>query len=325
MSTVQLTHNPPARNVALIGAMLATLRDYWRAAATYQKFLYVSGALLVVSAVFHTGVLIATGGTLSGPISWRKPILFGEAFGLTAITVGWVLTFLPKHRVRGWLLAGMLGGGSLIEVAWVSVQTWRGVAAHFNFSTPLDGFLFNSAGNSVIFISVAITIIAVWSFISLRAAPSFAWAIRVGMVLLFGSQVLGFLIIANGIPKVLNFETGAFVAEALQTASTYGRAGAMKVPHALTLHGIQLLTAIAFLLSFTTLPESRRTRTVIAAAIGYTGLVGVGIYQTFSGLAPLDMSIPTALFAAFSMLLFVGAGLSTLRALLGRSTLLETS
>ena len=58
---------------ALIRAMVATLRSYWTRAEGYQKFAYVIGVLLIGSAVFHTGVLIVTGGSFEGPVSWRKP------------------------------------------------------------------------------------------------------------------------------------------------------------------------------------------------------------------------------------------------------------
>jgi hypothetical protein len=85
-------------------AMLAVLRSYWTQAQSYQKFLYAIGAWLIAGAICHTGVMIVTGGSLEGDISWRKPILFGESFGLTAISIAWIMTFLPKQRVVGWLL-----------------------------------------------------------------------------------------------------------------------------------------------------------------------------------------------------------------------------
>ena len=62
---------------ALTRAIVATLRSYWKQANGYQKFLYFIGALFLVSGLFHTGVLIVADGSLTGPISWRKPIVFG--------------------------------------------------------------------------------------------------------------------------------------------------------------------------------------------------------------------------------------------------------
>lgn len=108
----------------LLRALGSSLRRYWTQAENYQKFAYLVGGVLIGSAVFHTGVLIATGGSLEGPLSWRKPILFGEAFGLTAISIAWVMTFLPKRRVIGWLLMGALGLANFGEVFWVSLQQY---------------------------------------------------------------------------------------------------------------------------------------------------------------------------------------------------------
>ena len=112
---------------ALLQAMLGKLCSYWVQAESYQKFLYSVGALLIFSAVFHTGVLIVSGGALEGDVSWRKPILFGEAFGLTCLSIAWIMTFLPKRTVSGWLLAGTLGVANFGEVFWVGMQQWRGV------------------------------------------------------------------------------------------------------------------------------------------------------------------------------------------------------
>ncbi len=274
----------------LIRAMRSSLEEYWAQAQGYQRFLYYLGALLLATAVFQTGVLLLTGGSLEGPVSWRKPIVFGEAFGLTAVAVAWVMTYLPKHRIRGWLLAGSLGLASAGEVFLVSLQQWRGVPSHFNFSTPFDTAVFSTMGFLVVFTEIVIIVVALWTFIALQAPRSLAWAIRFGMVLLVAGQVFGNLIIQNGIAKVIDFETGAFMPEAVATASVFGAAGSMKVPHALTLHGIEVLPLLAWLLAFTHWSESRRTRIVTLATGGYTGLVVVSAFQTFSGLAPLDMT-----------------------------------
>ena len=135
----------------LARAIVATLRGYWTHAESYQKFLYVIGGLLVASAVFHLAVLLVTGGSWQGSVSWRKPILFGEAFGLTCVSVAWIMTFLPKRALSGWLLAGTFGLANSGEVIWVSMQQWRGVPSHFNFETAFDAAAFNVGGGGLIF------------------------------------------------------------------------------------------------------------------------------------------------------------------------------
>ncbi len=52
-----------------------------------RRFLYLVGALLVSSGLFHLGVFLVDGGPWAGPLSWRKPVTFGISFGLTALAV----------------------------------------------------------------------------------------------------------------------------------------------------------------------------------------------------------------------------------------------
>ena len=269
-------------------AMLASLHGYWEQAEDYQRFLYVVGGLLVFSAVFHTGVLIVTGGSLEGDVSWRKPILFGESFGLTALSVAWVMTFLPKWRFRGWLLLGTLGFANFGEVLWVVMQQWRGVPSHFNNNTPLDAALFGVAGILIAFTGSVILVVTLLTFFSLQAPPSVRLAIRVGMVLLVFGQVFGLLIILND-------------------GNTFGTAGAMKVPHALALHGAQVLPLLAWLLLFTEWSEVRRTQTVAVGALGYAGLLVVEAVQTFSGLAPFDLGFGAASVSGIGAIFLMGA------------------
>jgi hypothetical protein len=110
------------------------------------------------------------------------------------------------------------------------MQQWRGVPSHFNYSTPFDAAVFNIMGTMIVLVEIVIVLIALWTFFSLKAPPSLAWAIRLGMVLLVVSQIFGNLIIANGIPQVLDFQSGEFISEGVNSAYIFGAAGSMKVP-----------------------------------------------------------------------------------------------
>jgi hypothetical protein len=94
---------------SLAAAVGASLRRYWDERTGYQTFLYGAGVLLLASGLVHTVVFLLDGGGWDGPLSWRKPILFGFSFGVTVLSLGWVLSFLPRRRWLGWLLAGPLG------------------------------------------------------------------------------------------------------------------------------------------------------------------------------------------------------------------------
>jgi len=91
------------------------------------------------------------------------------------------------------------------------------------------------------------------------------------------------------------------------SSHTFGAAGAMKIPHALALHGAQVLPVLAWLLLFTNWNEIQRTGTVTVGAAGYAGLVVVSASQTFSGRAPFDLDLPTALVLGICAVFLVGA------------------
>ncbi len=146
-------------------------------------------------------------------------------------------------------------------------------------------------GSFIVLVEIAIIVLALWTFFSLKAPLSLRWAIRLGMVLLVVSQIFGNLIIQNGAPKVSDPQTGEFISEGVKSAYIFGEAGSIKVPHALTLHAVQILPVLAFLLLFANWSESWRLTAVILAAAGFTGLVVVSSFQTFSGLALFDMGL----------------------------------
>ena len=299
-----------SQTTSLAAVMGASLRRYWDERTSYQSFLYAAGVLLLASGLVHSVVFLVDGGGWDGPLSWRKPILFGFSFGITVLSLGWVLSFLPRRRRLGWLLAGPLGVASVAEVLLITMQRWRGVPSHFNEATAFDTAVFRSMGGLVAMVGLAIVTVTVWSFASLRAAPSMAMAIRVGLVLLVASQLLGGAILANGLTKP--------DAEAVAAGSTFGAAGGIKVPHAVSLHAVQLLPALAWLLVFTAWAERRRTQVVLVAAAGYLGLFLVTVIQTFSGVPTLQLDAGVAVLMVASALALAGPFVVTMRELARR-------
>src|SRR5436305_8733886 len=215
--------------------------------------------------MFHLGMILVTGGSWQGPVSWRKPITFGFSFAVTCWALGWILSYLPSRRRIGWTLSGGFSVAALGEVFLISMQQWRGVASHFDFATPFDDTVFTIMGNLVTVIGVIVLILTVWAFVSLQAPPSLALAIRLGMVLLLAGQLTGALIILFGTPQVL-MGTAQVVGHVTREPNIYGVAGVMKVPHALALHGIQVLGLLAWVRLFTRWNERVRATLVTIAA-----------------------------------------------------------
>ena len=288
--------------------MRVSLLGYWQQARPWQRLGYLVGAALIVVGLGHLVAWLVVGGAWAGPITFRKPTTFGISFGLTTITLAWVAGHLRISDRTGWLLLVPLALADASEVVWVSVQRWRGVASHFNNDTTLDSLLFLLMGGGAIAVAATVILVmTVLAFTAMRASPSLALAIRAGLLILLVAQVVGGWMIQHGLGPA---EEG--VTEGL---TTFGAAGVMKVPHAVAIHGIQVLPALAWLLSFAALPEPRRLRLVRIAVVGYAALVVVSVLQTVTGAAPFDVGVVAAVLYLLGVLLLGAAFLAALLAL----------
>jgi hypothetical protein len=278
-------------DVARIGRFLPT--------APYQRFAYACATLLVVSGVVHLGVYAVDGGSWAGPISWRKPVVFGLSFGITLATLGWIMGLLRPGKVLGWVVLGTLSVASVGEVALVSMQRWRGVESHFNEDTAFDATVFSMMGSLVSLIGVMVVVMTVWSFFRLDAPGLLSYAIRAGLVLMLVSQVVGVQMIVEG-------------------GNTFGAAGALKLPHAFTLHAVQVLPALALMLLAGDASPSRATRAVGLGAVGYALMIAATMVQTYGGHAPLDVGVTSTLLAVAGLFLLIAAVLIGLLGLASR-------
>ena len=290
--------------------MRESLLGYWRQARPWQRLGYLVGAALILVGLAHLLAWLFVGGAWAGPVSFRKPTTFGISFGLTTVTMAWVAGQLRISDRTGWLLMVPLVLADTSEVVWVSVQRWRGVAAHFNDDTALDNLLFVVMGGVAVGVAATvILVVTVLSFTHMRAAPSMALAIHAGLLILLVAQVVGGWMIQHGL--------GLADQGATDGLTTFGAAGVMKVPHAVAIHGIQVLPALAWLLSFAALPEQRRVGLVRVAVGGYVALVVVSVLQTASGVAPFDVGVVAALLYLLGVALLGMALVTALLALRG--------
>jgi hypothetical protein len=233
---------------------------------------YVVGALLVGVGLAHGVVWLMVGGSAVGPLSIRKPTTFGISFGLTVIGLTWVSQFLRLGQRTQRLSLAVLSVTCALEVLWVSVQHARGVMSHFNDSTPLDDTMFKVAGVAVAFTVLVIAFYAVRSFATNSAPPALALAIQIGLLILLVSMVAGLWMILRGT---------AFD----ETPDTNGAAGNIKLVHAVGMHAVQLLPALAWVLSFGSFSERSQRNLVAIAGGGYALMVGLTAVLALLGTA----------------------------------------
>jgi hypothetical protein len=266
------------------------LLSFWSRGQRIERAGYIVGALLLASGLIHFAILVIGGGSWQGPVSLRKPATFGLSFGLTLLTIVWVASFLPLgERARRWLL-GAFAAACVLETALVTVQAWRGVPSHFNVETSFDGWVARTLAAGGV---VLVVIIVRLTFASFRANPavptSLRIAIRIGFVALVGAVVAGAVMIARGMMLVFAGDPQA----------AYATGGFLKQTHAVTMHAILVLPALAWLLSFANWSERRRAAAVLVAATGYVALAGVVAVANVAGIGAEQ--IPPQLMALFTV------------------------
>lgn len=237
------------------------------------------GIVLVVSGFAHGVVWAVLGGAWEGPVTWRKPILFGISGGLTALSLAWVWAHLPRRTGDDWLAAAA-AWALLVEVALIDVQQWRGVASHFNRSTPLDSLLYDVMGGLILFVTAAIVDLTVRCFRQRVALPAdMRLAARAGLVFLTISCLIGIW------ASVL----GDMRAAAGLEPARYGAAGVPKFPHGVVIHAIQWLPLLAWAARRAGLEMPIRVRLVWSATIGTAVVLAYAILQTLAGRGRFDM------------------------------------
>ena len=207
-----------------------------RAEAT-QLFVYIIGGLLLASGLLHVAVWMVDPSNWEGPVSWRKPILFGLSGGVTVISVGWLIGKLPRQRFDA-ILFSVFATAMLIEVALITLQQWRGVASHFNRATPFDAAMLSWIEALITLVTLILAILTYRSFGRLTTPLDMTLAIRSGMACLLLACLLGFVLVAYGNRQLA----------AGYPPEKFGPAGVMKFPHGMPLHAIQFLPMLAWLM-----------------------------------------------------------------------------
>jgi len=251
--------------------------------------LAVLGAVMIASGLLHLPVWAALGGPWEGPVTWRKPILFGISGGLTAVSLGWVWAMLPQRRGDP-LLAAATGWALFVEVLLIDVQRWRGVGSHFNRDTPLDSFLFDAMGALIVAVTLVIADLTLRLLLRRPQVPAdMLLAARGGMILLLVSCVLGIWVGMHGEARM----------QAGLDPARLGAAGVPKFPHGVVIHAVQWLPALAWAMHRAGVASGVRVWLTAAATAGSTLFLIYAVAQTALGRARFDV-VPatTAVLAA---------------------------
>ena len=130
----------------------------------------------------------------------------------------------------------------------------------FNVATSFDALVTRGLAGGGVVLVLLVAAMTVVAFRPNAAVPSsLRLAVQVGFVLLCAAMAVGGVMIGIGMRQVF----------AGNAAAAYATGGALKPTHAMTMHGILVLPALARLLAFTDWTEERRLAVVRRAAAGY--------------------------------------------------------
>ncbi|WP_034593843.1 hypothetical protein [Hamadaea tsunoensis] len=227
---------------------------------TIDRAAYRIAALLVGAGLFHLAVFLVAGGPWEGPVSWRKPATFGLSFGLTLATITWVTSYLRiSPRLRTILLA-VFAADCVLEVLGITVQAWRGVPSHFNMSTTIN----RSVAMTLAFGgAVLVVVLVAFAVNALRHPPDAPAGMRLALQAGFITLLIG---LASGAAMIAR---GVVLTNTGHQELAYRLGGFLKPVHAISLHGVLVLPALAAILARLPWPEARQVRVVALAAGGY--------------------------------------------------------
>ncbi len=254
-----------------------TWRDRLREVTAVSPLAASLGAgMMLLSTVTAVLAMAQPDHVILGTNGWMKPTKFSFSFGLYALSVQWLVSFLHERtpRVRG--LVTTIALTCLLESLGATLQAARGTRSHFNVGTPFDTFIFASMGVSVLVMLLA----SVWLMMHVLRQPIgdepvFALGLRAGLLVTLVGMAVPLLMLGDRdyqreeAKQVGRMRTAGAHAVGvpdggpglpLTNWSTEG--GDLRVGHSVGVHAVQLLPLAAWLLA-----RARRSRLSVAQRV----------------------------------------------------------
>src|SRR5450432_3475373 len=282
----------------------------WRAARDGSRPLaaLAAGSTAMLAAALL--LQLVDGRQVLGVSTWVKPAKFAASVALNALSLALIygaLGFTGRGLRRA---ANVLVATASFELVLIAVQAARGVPSHFNHLSTLEFAIFQAMGLGITIFWIALGYVTRQAFRHRAATTAVTWGVRLGLVAALSGSALGFVMtnpapeqvraLAAGAPTMFGAHTvGAQDGgPGLPVAGWSTRAGDLRVPHFIGLHGLQLLPLLGWWLSRRARAASRLT---LIAGLGYLGLMVTTLVQALRGQALLAPdAVTVGLFVALA-------------------------
>lgn len=263
-------------------------RPVWRVGWNAVSELHARNRILCAVALANFGLAIVftillflDGRALAGRSVWTKPWKFATSIAVFTATLGWILPTLSlRDRVER-VATAVVGGAMAVEITLIATQAARGVASHFNDSTPLDTAVFAVMGVTIT-ISSAVVAYVLWRVVRRPPdlAPAYLWGIRLGMAVFLIASFEGWLMISRGGHAV----EAAANDPGLPLVNWSVTGGDLRVAHFVGLHALQVLPFTGYLAATWGRLSTRGSLAAVGGvATLYSGFTVVTFLQAMAG------------------------------------------
>lgn len=208
-----------------------------------NELLFYFGLVNLVLAVLFAIFSLFINIQVAGANAWYKPVKFAMSIGIYALTMGWLMYYLPQSKsiiICNWLIILMLG----FEIIYIGLQAGRGQLSHFNISSPLYSILYNLMAIAATVVSFVTLYIGIRFFQNnfLKLPNYYVWSIRFGLILFFIFSLEGYVMGAN----LSHTIGGADGGNGLLFLNWSRQFGDPRVAHFIGMHALQVLPILAY-------------------------------------------------------------------------------
>lgn len=268
--------------------------------------LTITGLLMIPAFVVAIFGLFLDPRIITGVPAWLKPAKFSASIAIYVLTLAWIFTLLPGWKktrfIVGWTTAIVM----LLELAIIDFQAYRGNTSHFNFRTPLDGFLFSVMGMAIVTQTTTSIAVAVALWCQEFQDRALGWALRLGMTItILGAFSAGLMVrpTAAQLAKAHAGQQMTVIGAHTVGAPDGGPGipgtgwstnhGDLRVGHFAGLHALQVLALVAWALRRNQLSADSQVRFILVSAASYFLLCLILLAQALRGQPLISSDILT--------------------------------
>lgn len=218
---------------------------------------------------------------VTGINPWIKPMKFLLSVGIFLATVAWLMPEVRAAARMRRLLSAVIASTMLFEIVCIVGQAARGTTSHFNQATGFDGAIFALMGLAITVNTLAVA--ALWWWMRRDDPPdraAYLLGVRLGLALFVLGSLQGFVIVANQGHSLPGPDGGP----GLPFLNWSVDRGDLRVAHFISLHALQALPLLGYLLDRSGgVGVVRRRGMVSAVAVLWFGLTGAALALALRG------------------------------------------